>query len=177
MNIHFTFKNFEPSEHLKKYAATRFGKLSKYGIDNAELQIGMSVEKHRQMAEVILKGDGLHISAFEESQDMYATMDMVLDKITAQLKKSREKGGLRKKAGQDTVRLDVFSYSKSDGCKERTIIETDSYLAKPMDVDEAAMQLDNLGYEFLVFRNAETERINVIYVRKDGNFGLIDPGI
>ncbi len=177
MNIHFNFKNFEPSEHLKNYARTRFDKLSKYGVGNAELQVNMSVEKHRQMAEVTLIGDSLHMSAFEESQDMYSTIDMVLDKLKAQVKKNRDKGSLHKKAGQDTVRLDVFSYSKADGRTERTIIESDSYTPKPMDVDEAAMQLENLGYEFLVFRNAESERINVIYLRKDGNFGLIDPGI
>lgn len=177
MNIHFNFKNFEPSEHLKNYARTRFGKLSKYGVGDAELQVNMSVERHRQMAEVTLIGDSLHLSAFEEASDMYAAIDMVLDKLTAQVKKTRDKGALHRKAGQDTVRLDVFGYTKDGGRKERTIIESDSYIPKPMDVDEAVMQLESLGYEFLVFRNAESERINVIYMRKDGNFGLIDPGI
>ncbi|EGJ51465.1 ribosome-associated translation inhibitor RaiA [Desulfocurvibacter africanus] len=177
MNIHFTFKNFEPSEHLKNYARTRFGKLSKHGINSAELQVNMSVEKHRHMAEVVLSGDSLHLSANEESQDMYATIDMVLDKLVAQVKKSGDKKSLRKKPGQTSVRLDVFSYAQAGDRKERTIIQTDSYIPKPMDVDEAAMQLESLGYEFLVFHNAETERVNVIYQRKDGNYGLIDPGI
>jgi len=177
MNIHFTFKNFEPSEHLKNYARSRFSKLAKYGLGDVELHINMSVEKFRQMAEVVISGGSLHISAYEESQDMYATIDMVLDKVKAQVKKNREKGALHKKAGQDTVRLDIISYSQAGGLKERTIMETDSFVPKPMGVDEAAMQLESLGYEFLVFRNADSERINVIYMRKDGNFGLIDPGI
>lgn len=181
MNITFTFKNFEPSDHLKDYAERRFEKISKYIEDsqNMELQVNLSVEKHRHMAEVMLSGDYLHVSAYEESEDMYATIDLVLDKIEAQVRRMREKSKNRRKGGRGEreVRMDVISYSDSESGRERTIVETDNYLPKPMAVDEAAMQLDTLSYDFLVFRNAETERINVIYHRKDGDFGLIDPGV
>ncbi|THB72082.1 MAG: ribosome-associated translation inhibitor RaiA [Desulfovibrio sp.] len=182
MNISFTFKNFDPSDHLKDYAARRFEKIAKYMDDKAEtmeLQANLAVEKHRHMAEVILSGDYLHVSAYEESGDMYATIDLVLDKLEAQVRKMREKTKSRRKGGKEqrSVRMDVISFQESDAGRERTIVESDHFKPKPMDIDEAAMQLDTLDYEFLVFRNAETERINVIYHRKDGDFGLIDPGM
>jgi putative sigma-54 modulation protein len=180
MEIKFTFKNFEPSEHLKKYARTRFEKISKYMLDseNADLQVNLEVEKFRQIAEVILTAKNLHLSATEESEDMYSTIDLVLDKLEAQVKKVREKVKDRhKKRKEKPVRMDVISFSKGEtGKKEPVIVQTDHYEPKPMSVEEAAMQLESLNYEFLVFLNADTERVNVIYRRKNGDFGLIDPG-
>ncbi|MBT8763404.1 ribosome-associated translation inhibitor RaiA [Desulfohalobiaceae bacterium Ax17] len=181
MKIKFNFKNFEPSEHLKKYARTRLEKISKYIIDseNAELQVNLEVEKFRHIAEVILTGKNLHISANEESEDMYSSIDLIVDKVEAQVKKIRdkEKDRHKKKKGK-SVRMDVISFSQSEsGQKEPVIVQTDQYEPKPMSVEEAAMQLDTLNYDFLVFLNADTERVNVIYRRKNGDFGLIDPGI
>jgi putative sigma-54 modulation protein len=180
MNINFNFKNFEPSEHLRQYARRRFEKLSKYipNSNTSELQVNLSVEKFRHKADVVLNGDNLNVSAQESSEDMYSTVDMVLDKLEVQVKKLREKNkDRRRQVGDKSVRMEYISFSSADGGeRQRTIVGTDSYEPKPMDVDEAAMQLDNLNYEFLVFRNAETDRVNVIYLRKNGDFGLIDPG-
>jgi putative sigma-54 modulation protein len=108
---------------------------------------------------------------------MYATIDLVLDKLEAQVKKHAEKTkDRRRSSSDDSVRMDVFNYKDNDGVRERTIIETDEIDPKPMHIDEAAMQLEALDYEFLVFKNAQNNRVNVIYRRKDGDFGLIDPG-
>ncbi|MFP4071064.1 MAG: ribosome hibernation-promoting factor, HPF/YfiA family [Desulfovibrionales bacterium] len=181
MQIQFNFKNFEPSAHLKKYASRRFEKLGKYLTNGsgATVQINLEVEKFRHMAEVVLSDTGTHISAREESEDMYSTIDLVLDKLEAQLRKTRDKVKAKRKGGVPSqVRMDVISYRSADGGqRERTIVQTDRYEPKPMGVDEAAMQLETLGYEFLVFYNAEIDRINVIYRRKSGDFGLIDPGM
>jgi len=125
---------------------------------------------------VVLVADNLHLSATEESEDMYSTIDMVLDKLEAQVRKLREKSKDKRRRDK-AVRTDFFSYSEVEGKRERTIVGTDHYEPKPMDVDEAAMQLDSLQYDFLVFLNAETERVNVIYRRKNNDFGLIDPGV
>jgi len=178
MQIKYNFKNFEPSDHLRNYASTRFEKLFKYDrTDNAVLQVNLSVDKFRQKAEVTFVGDDLNISALEESEDMYSTVDLVLDKLDVQVRKHREKAkDLRRARG--SVRMDVISFSEGgEGERIPTIAESDSYEPKPMAVEEAAMQLDSLGYEFLVFQNAESERINVIYHRKNGDYGLIDPGM
>ncbi len=182
MQIKFNFKNFEPSEHLKKYAQDRFEKLSKYMTDNhaAELQVNLEVEKFRHIAECILTAKDLHISANEETEDMYSTVDLSLDKLEAQLKKQRDKVKDKRKKSREKqqVRMDIISFAPSEeGEQEQSIVASDQYEAKPMALEEAAMQLEALGYEFLVFLNAETERVNVVYRRKDGDFGFIDPGV
>ena len=178
MQVSFNFKNLDPSEHLKSYALTRLTKVGKFlgGDPTATLVVNLGVEKRRQAAEVVLTAENLHLSASEESQDMYAAIDMVLDKLVAQAKKTREKHTDRKRSGtsEGAVRMDILSLGQNES--ERSIIGTDLYQPKPLMVEEAALQLESFGYEFLVFRNAESQRINVIYQRKDGNFGLIDPG-
>lgn len=179
MNIAFAFKNFEPSDHLKEYASSRFEKMAKFIGDTVEteLQVNLTVEKFRHKAEVVLLADNLHISAYEESEDMYATIDQVLDKLEAQLKRMRERHKERRRAGTPrAARMDVISFTEEAGGRAPTIMETDNFEPKPMSVDEAAMQLDSLKFEFLVFRNADTSRVNVIYRTKNGDFGLIDPG-
>jgi len=179
MNISFAFKNFDPSDHLKEYASSRFEKMAKFIGDTVEtdLQVNLSVEKFRHQAEVVLLADNLHISAYEESEDMYSTIDLVLDKLESQLKRMRERHKERRRAGTPrAARMDVISFTDETGRREPTIKGTDNFEPKPMSVDEAAMQLESLKYEFLVFRNAETSRVNVIYRTKNGDFGLIDPG-
>ncbi|MBG0775801.1 MAG: ribosome-associated translation inhibitor RaiA [Desulfovibrionaceae bacterium] len=182
MNITFNFKNFEPSDHLKEYATSRFEKISKYisDSDTAEIQVNLSVEKFRQMADIVFVQDNVHLSAYQESEDMYATIDMVLDKLEAQVKKIRERMKEKKRKAQKekSVRYDILSLGMGDGgTRIPTIEKSDNLPVKPMNIDEAAMQLDNLNYEFLVFRNSETDRVNVIYKRKNDDYGLIDPGV
>ncbi|SKA71878.1 ribosome hibernation-promoting factor, HPF/YfiA family [Desulfobaculum bizertense] len=177
MNISLTFKNFEPSPHLRKYANKRFGKLLKFDkTANAELNITLEVEKFRHIVDATLTGDNMNISATEKSEDMYQSIDLAVDKMNAQVRKLREKSKDRYRRGEGLVRMDVVSFADAAHSEPPTIVETDSYPPKPMAVEEAAMQLDSLQFEFLVFLNAETERPNVIYRRKDGNYGLIDPG-
>ncbi|XPV77754.1 MAG: ribosome hibernation-promoting factor, HPF/YfiA family [Desulfovibrio sp.] len=176
MNISFNFKNFDPSPHLKEYAQTRFEKIGKYtGDSEAELQVNLSVEKIRHMADVILNADNIHVSAYEASEDMYSTIDMVLDKVTAQLRRMNDKARARRRDGTP-VSMDVITLSEEPS-NAPTIVESDNFVAKPMAVEEAAMQLETFdNYHFLVFRNADTDRVNVIYRQKKDVYGLIDPG-
>jgi putative sigma-54 modulation protein len=108
MQIQFNFKNFDPSDHLKKYARNRFSKLGRYiqNVDGSEVQINLEVEKFRHLAEVVLVDKNTHISAREESEDMYSTIDMVLDKMESQLRKSREK--IKAGAGGRKIRWYVW---------------------------------------------------------------------
>ncbi len=179
MNVAFTFKNFDPSDHLKEYANTRFTKLEKFvsNPDNTEMQVNLSVDRFRHMSEVVLFADNMHISAFEESEDMYSTIDLVLDKLEAQMRRMREKMRSHRRKEASPARMDVISFSSdTEDSGPPRIVESDQFEPKPMTVEEAAMQLETLDYEFLVFRNADSEGINVLYRRKNGDFGLIDPG-
>ncbi|EGY27260.1 ribosomal subunit interface protein [Desulfovibrio sp. A2] len=179
MNIAFTFKNFEPSDHLKKYARRRLEKLGRFvGKSALEMQVNLSVDKFRHKAEVQMTGDGFTLSAVEQSEDMYATLDLVLEKLESQLRKQVEKQKDRRRTVQSEKLgkgIDVFTFGTMGEGDERTITGTDHFAPKPMHVDEAAMQLDQGDNEFLVFLNAEVERVNIIYRRRNGDFGLIDP--
>jgi len=178
MRITFNFKNFDPSDHLRKYARDRFGKLAKFtaGTPDAELQVNLEVEKFRHIADIVLTGKNVHISAREDSEDMYSTVDLVWDKLEAQMRKVRDKDKSRRKGGADAPRMDAGSFDE-DAPRKPLIQKTDDFSPKPMIVEEAAMQLESTDNEFLVFLNAENERINVIFRRKAGDFGLIDPGV
>jgi len=177
MNIAFHFKNFEPSDGLRDYAAKRFDKLTKYmpNAETAEMTVTLTVEKTRQIVDVIIDADMVHISARERSEDMYSTVDLITDKLEAQLRKMREKMKDRRKAAAGQVTTEVVSFTEEG--KVHSIEESDRYSPKPMAVEEAAEQLNVLGYEFFVFLNSETDRVNVIYKRKNGDYGLIDPGV
>ena len=179
MNIAFAFKNFEPSSHLKGYARRRFEKLGRFlpKAENVEASVMMSVDKFRHKIEVQMSGDNLNITAVEHSEDMYATVDMVLDKLEVQVKKHSEKLKEKRRSSKGTA-LDMFSYSTVGEGRERQIVGTDSFAPKPLHIDEAALQLEqHPDDEFLVFINAETGRVNVLYRRRNGDFGLIDSGL
>ncbi len=180
MRITFNFKNFDPSDHLRKYARDRFGKLAKFmaGTPDAELQVNLEVEKFRHIADIVLTGKNVHISAREDSEDMYSTVDLVWDKLEAQMRKIRDKDKSRRKSGSDSPRMDAGSFDEEAAAQRKPLIQkTDDFSPKPMIVEEAALQLESTDNEFLVFLNAESERVNVIYRRKTGDFGLIDPGV
>lgn len=179
MNIAITFKNFEPSDHLRKYAQRRFDKLSRFlkKIDEIEVSVVLSVLKYRHKADVNVTGDGLNLTAYEESEDMYATIDMVSDKVLAQIKKANEVRIDKSQKGEK-IPMEFFRYRTSGTGKERTIVSDDGrFEPKPLFDDEAAMQLEQRpDDDFIIFMNAETENINIIYRRKNGQFGLIDVG-
>lgn len=178
MNISFAFKNFEPSDHLKKYARRRFEKLGRfYGKSSGlDVQIVLSVEKFRHKCEVSIKGEGLQLAATEQNDDMYAAIDLVLDKLEAQIKKTVSRAKDHRKNTREPVQVDVFTYHlDQDEVHSPIKGGTERFEPKPMSVDEAAMQLDSIGSDFLVFLNSETFRINVIYTRRTGGYGLIDP--
>ncbi len=180
MELQFNFKNFEPSEHLKKYAQNRFSKLEKYikRKDSAFLQINMEVDRYRQKIDVVFNADDIHLSAQEESEDMYTSIDKVLDKMNAQIRKmkdkekDRRKGKLTKNQGIKNIEIDDSNVSGTPN-----IIISDNYIQKPISIEDAAIELQKNEHNFIVFINADTKRVNVIYKKKNGDFGLIDPRV
>lgn len=181
MRIDFTFKNFEPSPHLRAYAQRRMDKLVRFFGKNAEMEARMVliVDKFRQRIEVQLTGCGITIGAEEESSDMYASIDLVVDKLSAQIKKyiSKNRDQWRSSRGKAGP-IDVFQYNEPEPEGGNIVDRGDvHYSPRPVSPEEAALQLDAKGDEFLVFKNAQNNRINVIYHRKNGDYGLIDPAV
>jgi len=178
MNIALTFKNFEPSDHLRRYAERRFAKLGRFvhKAENVEMTAVLAVDKFRHKADVQLSGDGISIAAEEQSPDLYATVDMVLDKLEAQLKKHAERMKEKRREGKavkDSVADAVFFGGKETAAP--LVIVEENVEPKPMFAEEAALQLEQRDEVVLVFLNAETDRVNVMYRNKQGGFGLIDP--
>lgn len=182
MNISITFKDFEPSDHLRRYAKRRFEKLARFlrKAEETEVTVVLSVDKYRHKADVRISGGGVNINAMESSEDMYATVDMVYGKAEAQIKKAMELRleKRRTEAENKKALVDIFRYRAEGRGKERVIIDDNSrFEQKPLFDDEAAMQLELRDEEFLVFINAETDKINIIYERRNGDFALIDLGV
>lgn len=175
MNISFTFKNFEASEHLKKYARRRMEKLGRFFGKAAGLEVGivLTVDKIRNICDVSVVGEGLHLAAREQTNDMYAAIDLVYDKLESQIKKHVSRVKEQRRQARNAT-LDVFTYNM-DGEDAGDNPVTSRISLKPMHVEEAMMQLDNGASDFFVFLNAELGRVNIIYRRRNGDYGLLDP--
>ena len=175
MQTSITFKNIDPSDNLRAYVSDKLDRFDKLLDNPAEANVVLSVEKFRHIAEINIFGDRLNINGKEETNDMYSAIDMTLDKLETQIKKSKEKikkrrGGANHKAKEI---LDEDSDFLDEDAGEQIRIKNIDY--KPMDIDEAIMQMDLVSNNFLVFTNARTDQVNVIYRRKSGQYGLIQP--
>lgn len=177
MELSVTFRHMEPSDALKDYVQDRTNKLTKYIDRPLDSQVTLSVQKFRQIADVVINADGIRIAGQEAHEDMYAAIDLVMDKIERQVKKYREKIRKHKPSTGRAIkwRRDIYEQESFESDREPMVVRTENYFVKPMSVDEAAMQMDLSQQEFLVFNNASTQTVNVLYRRKDGNYGLIVP--
>jgi putative sigma-54 modulation protein len=178
MQVSVTFRKIDASDTLRNYAEEKLYRIKKYVEDPIEAHVVLSVEKFRHIAEVSINANGLRINGQEETGDMYSAIDMVVDKVESQIKRYREKLKKRKSDGGTkplVMTMNILAGESFEEAQKPEIIRTKQIHAKPMDIDEAVMQMDLANSEFLVFTNAKTRSINVIYRRKDGNFGLIEP--
>ena len=176
MDITVTFRHIEPTESLKAYAEEKASKIDKYFDFPVEVHIVLEVEKFRRIADVTLNANGTVIKAIEETEDMYSAIDQVMDKIEKQVKRFRDKTRKRRSEGRKNEnRSNEDSDEASELALEEPVIEIEKLVAKPMDPEEAAMQFGLSQQDFLVFRNSRSREINVIYKRRDGNLGLIEP--
>ena len=177
MEITVTFRHMEVSESLRNYAEEKVSKINKYFDFPIEAHIVLGVEKFRHMADVTLSLNGTRIKGVEETEDMYSAIDQVMDKIEIQVKKHISKIRNRRAEnikGEETLET-VATEEVAEPGLEEPVIEVEKLVAKPMDPEDAAMQLTLSQQDFLVFRNSRSLEISVIYRRKDGNLGLIEP--
>ena len=177
MEIAVTFRHTEPMESLRAYAEEKMSKIKKYLDVPLEAHIVLTVEKFRHIADVTLNLNGTLIKAVEETGDMYSAIDQVMDKIENRVKrhlsKIRDHRQETPKTESETVPEEAMDIGGPG--HEEPVIEVEKMVAKPMDPEEAAMQLNLSKQDFMVFRNAKSREINVIYKRADGDLGLIVP--
>ncbi len=163
-------KNIEVTDALKAHVEKRIGKIAKYFDEDTEAQVTLSVVKdtHVVDATLLLKG-GMLVRGEVQSPDMYASIDLVTEKLERQIRKYKTR--INRKARQLGPNGDEGRYLED----EPKIVRTKRFAIKPMLPDEAVLQMNLLEHDFFMFINAETNMANVVYRRKDGNFGLIEP--
>jgi putative sigma-54 modulation protein len=169
-------KNVEVSPALKTYAQSKLGKLEKHLNDNARVELELAVEKNpsisaSQVAEATIWTKGPVLRARETSTDMKASIDLLVDKLERQAQRLREK----RRRGHGRGHEAAGDGGAATAAPELVIVKTKQFAVKPMTAEEAALQLELIGHDFFVFQNAETNDVNVLYRRRDGNYGLIEP--
>lgn len=173
MNVIVNGRHLHVTSGLKDYAGEKIRKFERYFPNITEAVVTLSVEKYRHKAEAMLNADGFLIQAEAVTEDIFSAIDEVSEKLEKQIKKYKEK---------------LVSHRKGEGKKQiqppsKTTTETGAIIKrkrfdlKPMEPDEAVMQMELLDKDFYVFTNISSNDINVVYRRKDGNFGLIEPEI
>ena len=166
-------KNIDVTDGLRDAIYEKIGKLERYFTEDTEVHVTFSVEKERQKIEVTIPMKGNIIRAEEESTDMYVSIDLVEEIIERQLRKYKNKIIERKQAGHGFSQ--TFAEEEVADEEEIEIIRSKRFAIKPMDPEEACVQMELLGHDFYVFRNSETDEVNVVYRRKKNSYGLIEP--
>lgn len=166
-------KNIEVTEGLRSAVTDKLGKLERYFTPETEIVVTLSVEKERQKIEVTIPVKGNIIRSEQVSNDMYVSIDLVEEVIERQLRKYKNKI-VEKNQGGINFRKE-FIEKEVDDDDEIKIIRTKHFGIKPMYSEDACIQMELLGHSFYVFRNAETDEVNVVYKRKGNTYGLIEP--
>jgi len=182
MQLNITGRNIAITPALRQYAEQKLARLDRFADTLGMAHVVFRVEKHRQVAEVTLTARDLILRAEESTPDLYASIDLVADKLERQVLRYKEKlashggQGRRTPAGAaQGARGREPALAPPEEAAEPRVVRVKRFALKPMAVEDAVVQLELLGHTFYVFRNARTEEVNVIYRRGDGAYGLIEP--
>ena len=178
MNLQVKGRNLEISDQIRQYAEDKLGKLDRLVNDPTRIELELAVEKNpsisdNQVAEATVWTKGPVLRAREASGDMKASIDQLVDKLERQVKRYRDKRRPRKHDRPESVPPEPTPLELLE--EGTAIVKVKQFAVKPMAPDEAVLQLELVGHDFFVFRNAETDEVNVVYRRRDGNYGLIEP--
>lgn len=184
MNLNIRGENLEVTKALRDYVEKKLGRLDKYfDTPPHSANVTLSVVRGQQNVEVTISLSGLLLRAEERREDMYASIDLVVDKLERQIRKHKTKinrkfvkaGGLRNLFAENGAAVDAVDAEDDGDDDDLSVVRTKRFAMKPMDVEEAILQMNLLGHNFFVFANMDTNEINVVYRREDGRYGLIEP--
>ena len=173
MRITITGRNIDITDGLRSAVEDKLSKLEKYFTPDTDVFVTLSVEKERQKIEVTIPVKGNIIRSEQVSNDMYVSIDLVEEVIERQLKKYKNKLVSKQQNAASFCKEFIEKEVSTDD--EIQIIRTKRFGMKPMYPEDACVQMELLGHNFFVFRNAETEEVNVVYKRKGNTYGLIEP--
>ena len=175
MQVAYTGRNIEVTSALRDFTQGHLKKIRKILGEAIHVHMTLTVQKHRQIAEVHLHSRSLDINGLEETNDMYASINAVLEKAERQALKHKGKKITRKRHPTSRPASTPSTSPNRPPPGVPRVIKSTSFAAKPMTVEEAVQEVNGSDGNFLVFRNADSENVSVVYKRKDGNFGLIEP--
>ncbi len=167
-------KNIDVTPSLKETVENKLGKLERYFTPDTEIHVTLSVQREHQKIEVTIPVKGNIIRSEQESTDMYVSIDLVEEVIERQLRKYKNKLVAKHQEGNN-FNKELFETEEPFDDGEIKIVRTKKFGIKPMFPEDACVQMELLGHNFFVFSNAETDEVCVVYRRKDGTFGLIEP--
>jgi putative sigma-54 modulation protein len=178
MQVTVIGRHIEATDALKQYATDKFARVAKYLPKTIQIVVTLSVvKKVHHIAEAVIKSNGLLIQASEETEEMYSAIDLLVEKLERRVRRYKEK--LVDHKHQPGKPADTAGLAASAHPEDRIpqIIKTKRFDLKPMQPEEAVMQMELLDKDFFIFANAGSGHVNVIYKRKDGNVGLIEPAL
>ncbi len=175
IRINISGKNLEITQALRGYVEKKVSKLEKYLNDNqsASAEVMLRTERGIHIAEVTMNLSGTMLRGEGKTGDMYTSIDAAVDRIERQFNKYKSKLG-RRIPGTKLGGMAASAPSEDTDSQEPRIVRTKRFALKPMDVEEAVMQMELLGHDFFVFRDVDTGDVSVVYKRRDGNYGLIE---
>jgi len=174
MRIRVSGKNIEVTNALRERVEKKLSKFEKYFNPDTEANATLTVERNRHIIEVTIPFNGVILRGEEATEDMYTSIDNVVEKLERQIAKYKTK--LERRIKDGSVRFENFSFNQEeDDTEEPRIVKTKRFAMKPMPVEEAVLQMELLGHNFFMFYNADSDEVNVVYKRKDGDYGLIEP--
>ena len=176
MELRVKGKNTEVAESIRSYGERKLGKLERILDDEARVELELAEETNpaiaaNQVAEATVWTRRHVVRAREASPDMKASIDQLVDKLERQIKQAREKVRNRRPRGEPPQAAPVLDLEEDDGA----IVRTKQFALKPMTAEEAVLQLELLGHDFYVFRSIDSDEVNVVYRRRAGDYGLIEP--
>ena len=172
MKVNITGKNFNTYDRLQETVEKKLDKLDKYFSDEATAKVVLSKERGRDKIEATINAKGAVFRAEEVTDDIYEGIDLAVDKLASQM--SRFKGKLRKRSNDNKALKFEFMPEPETETEEAKVVKAKKFQLEPMSEDEAVLQMEMLQHDFFVFLNMETDSVNVVYKRKDGNYGLLE---
>ena len=174
MKIKYVGRFMDVTDSLQDYADKKLAKLEWFFGDNADAQIKFTQEKGgRNIAEITINDKNMIFHAEESTSDMYASIDKAVDKLSRQIRRHRTKLDKRLHAPAPEVAPEPVVEEAEE--EERKVVRVKRFSVKPMSVEDAIMQMEMLGHSFYLFENSDSGRMCVLYIRQDGDYGLLEP--
>ena len=176
MKVTVVAKNIQLTPALKESVEKKISKLDRYFEPEVQARATLSVQKNRQIVEVTIPFNGVILRGEESTEDMYKSIDLVEDKLERQIRKQKTK--LQRRNSGGALRYPSFNPKEVEEIleeEENKIVKTKNFNVKPMSSEEAILQMELLGHNFFVYEDSGTNKVSVMYKRKDGNYGLIEP--